>query len=124
MASIRARGNRSTELQVRLALVRNGVDGWKMHAKDVPGTPDFWFVKRRIAIFVDGCFWHGCRCSRLPAHNAGYWVPKISGNMRRDKLVRARLKRQGIHVLQIWEHDVRDSGKLRLFVSQLAMAPQ
>lgn len=122
MASIRKRGNKSTERRVRLAFVRGGIRRWKMHPKDVFGTPDFWFPKRRVAVFVDGCFWHGCHCSRLPRQNSAYWHPKIAANARRDRIVSARLRSDGIQVLRIWEHDVRDGSKLLPFIARVERA--
>ena len=60
MAAVRGKGNISTEQRLRLALVRAGVSGWTLHTKSIVGCPDFYFAKQRLAIFTDGCFWHGC----------------------------------------------------------------
>ena len=77
MAKVRSKGNRSTEGKVEAALKSARIKGWKKHPKDVPGCPDFYFPKSRLAVFVDGCFWHACpKCGRLPSSNAEYWTPK------------------------------------------------
>lgn len=121
MAKVRSRGNRTTEVRFRLALVRARIAGWKLHPKSVLGQPDFWFPRKRIALFVDGCFWHGCkRCLRLPRGNRQYWRNKIRGNIRRARLINRKLRSVGITVLRFWEHDVRD----RRTLNQLARAVQ
>lgn len=113
MSAIRKRGNRSTEWKLRSALVRAGISGWVMHNSSVLGCPDFWFEKERLAVFVDGCFWHGCEnCCRLPAQNAKYWHPKIAGNIARDRSQSARLRRMGIKVLRMWEHSLADPSQI------------
>jgi len=67
---------------------------------------DIVFTRRKLAIFVDGCFWHGCEThSKPPEKNPGYWGPKIKRNIERDQEVNARLSADGWKVLRIWEHD-------------------
>lgn len=127
MAGIRGRGNKSTE-RTFAALLRAGrLRGWKLHSKEVAGKPDFFFGDRQIAVFVDGCFWHGCpRCFRAPRQNAEFWAVKIGRNRARDRAVGRALRRQGIRVLRIWEHDVeartprltRLLNRLRSYTSQ------
>ena len=107
MAAIRGRGNRSTERTFAALLRAWRLRGWKLHSKEVAGKPDFFFGDRQIAVFVDGCFWHGCpRCFRAPRQNAEFWAEKIGRNRARDRAVGRALRRQGIRVLRIWEHDV------------------
>jgi DNA mismatch endonuclease (patch repair protein) len=107
MGRIRGKGNRTTELQVRLALVRNGLSGWLMHA-NLAGTPDFYFPRDRLAVFIDGCFWHGCRgCGHVPKTNRPFWAAKIRRNRQRARRVQAELARSGIRVLRFWEHEVK-----------------
>lgn len=108
MRRVRSTGNRSTERRLRAALVSRGISGWEMHAADLPGTPDFVFRSASLAVFVDGCFWHGCpRCDRrLPATNSEYWARKIQGNRRRARLVARALNRRGFGTLRIWEHEL------------------
>ena len=110
MARVRSTRNRSTEWKIRVALMRAGVRGWKLNAKDIPGHPDFSFPVQRIAVFLDGCFWHGCRkCRRVPASNTEYWNAKISRNRLRDRRVSATLRSRGWRVLRIWEHEITRS---------------
>lgn len=106
MSLIRGKGNRSTELRMVALFRLNGVIGWRRHAK-VFGKPDFVFSKRRVAIFVDGDFWHGHphRC-RMPKTNKTFWSSKISANRRRDRLVNATLRAEGWSVLRIWESSI------------------
>lgn len=107
MASIRARGNRSTELCLIGMLRRSKLSGWRRHV-ELPGTPDFAFRHARVAVFVDGCFWHGCpSCSRQPRANSSYWKEKIAGNRRRDRRVTRALRNRGWRVIRIWEHSLR-----------------
>jgi len=109
MSAVRGRGNRTTEWKVRAVLIRRGVSGWKLHGIDLPGRPDFIFPRKKLAVFVDGCFWHACpKCGRTPKSNRQFWQNKILGNASRDKLHSAALKRMGWRVLRIWEHDLRD----------------
>ncbi len=69
--------------------------------------PDFVFKRARLAVFVDGCFWHGCpKHGTQPKGNAAFWLKKISGNQARDLLVNRALRRAGWRVLRIWEHDL------------------
>ena len=108
MAKVRSKGNRSTEGKVEAALKGARVKGWKKHPEDVPGCPDFHFPKSRLAVFVDGCFWHACpKCGRLPSSNAEYWTLKIDSNRRRDNRIRRQLRREGFHVMRIWEHELK-----------------
>lgn len=111
MGRVRATGNRSTEWQVRAGLIRAGIRGWKMHPQDVIGRPDFWFPDARLALFVDGCFWHGCRrCGHYPKSNSSFWRAKLDGNRNRDRRHNAALRRLGITVMRIWEHELKDRG--------------
>ena len=110
MSAIRSRGNRTTEQAVRYRLVRAAIRGWTLHAKNLPGKPDFVFERQRLAVFVDGCYWHGCpKCYRPPESNTGYWSEKYKRNKARDRKVRAKLRRGGWKVLRIWEHEVKKS---------------
>lgn len=110
MSRIRGRHNRSTELKIRMALVKNCIRGWGMHFESLPGCPDFFFRRARLAIFVDGCFWHGCPvCGHIPKIRSAFWRLKIERNIERDKKAVAALRTQGIQVLRFWEHQVRDA---------------
>jgi DNA mismatch endonuclease (patch repair protein) len=110
MAAIRGRGNKSTELRLVSLFKENKITGWRRHPADIAGRPDFIFRKPKVAVFIDGCFWHGCRCSVSPKSNAEFWNNKISANKKRDRLVTKALKEEGWRVVRIWEHDLKKSG--------------
>jgi DNA mismatch endonuclease (patch repair protein) len=114
MRAVRARGNKATELVLLNLFRANGIKGWRRHA-NLPGRPDFIFPKQKIAIFVDGCFWHGCKkhC-RMPASNQTYWNKKIARNIERDCAIRKLLKSRGWHVIRVWEHVLRIQPKSAL----------
>ena len=107
MAAVRSRGNKATEL-ILVELFRTaGLKGWRRHAA-IPGRPDFIFPKQRVAVFVDGCFWHGCaKHCRMPASNRKYWLGKISRNIRRDRVTRKSLREKGWKVVRVWEHELK-----------------
>lgn len=108
MRAIRSKGNRSTERRLRAEIVRRAIDGWCMHPEHVKGLPDFFLPYERVAVFVDGCFWHGCpRCGHIPKTHAEYWQKKIDRNRERDRAVTAALKNEGFKVVRIWECDIR-----------------
>lgn len=117
MSRVRTGGNQSTEGRVEAALRAATIEGWHKHPKGVLGTPDFFFPHHRLALFVDGCFWHGCpTCKRnMPTTRAEFWRSKIERNRRRDNRVHRQLRQQGYHVMRVWEHDLkRDSWLKRL----------
>lgn len=107
MASIRAKGNATTEKAFVRLLRTAKITGWRRHA-DLPGKPDFVFPSRRTAVFIDGCFWHGCpRCYRLPEDNRKYWKAKVLSNRRRDLRRNRELRSLEWNVLRIWEHSLK-----------------
>lgn len=113
MRAVRSQGNRSTERRLCACLVQSGLKGWKTHAARLPGKPDVVFDGQKVAVFVDGCFWHGCkRCYRRPKSNRAYWDAKVRHNASRDKRQSATLRRDGWRVVRFWEHEVRDSPSL------------
>ena len=110
MSRIRSKENRSTELLLRALLVRYAMRGWKVRPADVFGKPDFVFMRERVAVFVDGAFWHGAPdFNRFPKSRIQYWEPKIQGNRRRDKLVSSTLRHRGWAVLRFWDTDLHDN---------------
>ena len=115
MAHIRGRGNRNTELVLLRIFRLRRITGWRRHLP-LAGRPDFAFPKARIAIFIDGCFWHRCpRCSNLPANNREFWELKLQGNVVRDRRVTRELRRSGWRVIRVWEHSLRDNpGRMRV----------
>src|SRR5437899_2518770 len=107
MAAVRSHGNRTTELRLASLLRSARVTGWRRR-QSLPGLPDFVFRLSRLAVFVDGCFWHGCsKHCRMPRENSAYWNHKISGNRARDRRVSRALLKGGWRVIRIWEHDLR-----------------
>ena len=112
MAAVRSRGNRDTELKLVAILRAAGITGWRRH-QPLPGRPDFVFRRQRLAVFVDGCFWHGCRWHcRMPKSRGEYWNPKIDRNKSRDKAVHSLLLFHGWRVLRIWEHSLHSPEKV------------
>lgn len=109
MSKIRSKGNQSTEIRVESALRGLLITGWEKHPRGVIGTPDFFFPDAKLAVFVNGCFWHGCRkCSRnLPQRRREFWLAKLEQNMRRDRRVLRQLRRLGFRTVTVWEHSLR-----------------
>jgi len=108
MSRIRGRGNKDTELALAKIFRVAGITGWRRH-QPVFGRPDFVFPRLRVAVFVDGCFWHACpKHSNLPVNNRPFWRKKLDGNQTRDRLVTRTLRKRGWRVLRIWEHDLRN----------------
>jgi DNA mismatch endonuclease (patch repair protein) len=118
MSRIRGRGNKETELALAKFFRAARITGWRRHQK-MFGQPDFLFRRQRVAIFVDGCFWHGCpHHSNMPVNNRAFWEKKLSGNKDRDRLVTRTLRKDGWRVLRIWEHELRRGKHLR-FIRKL-----
>ena len=107
MSSIRSKDTKP-EIAVRRMLWRRGLR-YRVHSRAVLGTPDVSNRRRRLAIFVDGCFWHGCpKCYSEPKTNVGFWREKVRRNRARREDVRAGLEEQGFRVVEIWEHETGD----------------
>lgn len=107
MSKVHSKGNKSTELKLIQVFKGNGIIGWKRNYP-VKGHPDFVFLDKKIAIFVDGCFWHGhdCRNTR-PSDNADYWTKKRERNMKHDKEITELFERRGWTVIRIWECELK-----------------
>lgn len=125
MGAVHSKGNKSTEVAFRMALVRAGLRGWKLHARHLPGNPDFYFPENSLAVFIDGCFWHGCpRHGHIPATNPEYWRAKIRINRSRDRRKKDHLSRLGVHTLRMWEHALlkpdRAAGRVKTAISLLS----
>lgn len=112
MSRIRSSGNKDTEMALAQLLRTHHITGWRRN-QPVFGKPDFVFRNLKLAIFVDGCFWHGCpKHGTKPKGNAAFWRRKLAGNKRRDALVSRTLRRAGWRVLRIWEHELKHPAPL------------
>jgi len=111
MSKVRSSGNRSTELQLIAFFKENHITGWQRHY-NVIGHPDFVFKERRIALFVDGCFWHGhdCRNTR-PIENAEYWQKKREHNIQHDIKIMQHFEERGWRVIRVWECELKKKNK-------------
>jgi DNA mismatch endonuclease, patch repair protein len=106
MAQVRSRGNKRTELALLGVLRRHKLIGWRRHPT-LFGNPDFIFRSYRVAIFVDGCFWHCCPKHRTrPASNSVFWSEKLARNRARDQLVNRTLRKAGWRVFRVWQHEL------------------
>jgi DNA mismatch endonuclease, patch repair protein len=124
MAAVRSNGNKATELKLVSILRRNAITGWR-RGVNLVGKPDFVFCRERVALFVDGCFWHGCRWHcKMPQTNRQYWRRKIARNILRDELVNQQLRNAGWRVIRIWGHSLASPDKVvSQIISQLRLAP-
>jgi DNA mismatch endonuclease, patch repair protein len=106
MSKIRGK-NTGPEVKLRKLLWSQGIRGYRIHY-NLPGKPDLVFTKKKIAIFIDGCFWHKCPvCFQEPKTRKEFWMKKIHSNVERDKKVNEQLKVEGWTVMRFWEHDIR-----------------
>ncbi len=107
MRKVKAKGNLSTEQRLIEIFRQSGIKGWR-RKYPVIGKPDFVFPDKKIAVFADGCFWHGHHCRNIvPRQNAAYWDKKRARNIERDKLVTALFKKRGWTVLRFWECNIK-----------------
>ena len=115
MKANKSKGNKSTELRLIQLFRQLDVKGWRRNYKIARAHPDFVFLKKKIAVFADGCFWHGHNCRNLtPKQNSEYWQKKIENNRIRDKEINERLERKGWKVIRIWECEIKEKNKERL----------
>jgi DNA mismatch endonuclease (patch repair protein) len=114
MSRVRSRGNKDTEVALAKLFRRNKITGWRRNQK-VFEKPDFVFPKIRLALFVDGCFWHGCpKHGTQPKGNRAFWKNKFARNKARDVLVTRTLRSAKWRVLRIWEHELARKREARL----------
>lgn len=106
MAAVRSK-NTSPEVDLRRALYAAGLRGWRCHYRRAPGTPDVAFVRKRVAVFIDGAFWHGHPSRHRPGRSGDYWDEKIARNVERDRRVDEKLRVEGWVVLRFWDFEVR-----------------
>ena len=114
MSRVRGRGNKNTELEMIDLFRKHRITGWRRNAR-VFGSPDFVFPKLRIAVFVDGCFWHNCPIHRsMPASNRPFWKQKLQRNKTRDHLVGHRLRGIGWKVVRVWQHELTRTNRRKV----------
>ena len=109
--TMRAVKGKATGLErtLRSMLAGMHLSGWRANAADLPGRPDVSFDRQKVAVFVDGCFWHGCPscCRPLPVTHHAYWEAKIAANVARAEVTATAFASDGWDVIRIWEHEMR-----------------
>lgn len=107
MRLVKSHGNKSTEIKLIEVFQQMGFVGWRRNYP-VKGNPDFVFLRKKVAVFADGCFWHGHDCrNTYPKDNEDYWAAKRRYNMRRDLEVTAVFEQRGWTVIRIWECELK-----------------
>ncbi len=101
--------NTKPEIQLRKALWKDNLRGYRLNYKKAPGSPDIAFVSKKIAIFVHGCYWHRCpTCDlSLPKSNSTFWRNKFEKNIKRDKRKKQELQKKGWKVFIVWECEIK-----------------
>jgi len=123
MSRIRGRGNKDTELRLIALMRAHGITGWRRSSK-LTGKPDFVFPRLKLAVFVDGCFWHGCpKHATQPKNNAAFWRKKIAANQARDRRVNRTLRARGWKVIRVWEHELTRRNERKLIRRLAAYLP-
>jgi DNA mismatch endonuclease (patch repair protein) len=105
MARVKGRDT-GPEMKLRQALYSLGVRGWRCHRKSLPGKPDLAFGRARLAVFVDGGFWHGHPSKYWPGRSGDYWDAKIARNKARDSRVDVELASTGWRSLRLWDFEI------------------
>ena len=104
--------NTVPEIKLRRLLAKRGFKNYRVNYRKLFGKPDIVFLKKKIAIFVDGCFWHKCpKCFSKPITRTKFWFKKIESNLRRDRKINQELKKKGWLVIRVWEHDIEKNSK-------------
>ena len=110
MSTIRGK-NTKPEIKIR-KIIWSRNKRYRIHDRTIFGTPDISNKKRRLAVFIDGCFWHGCsRCYKEPQTNTEFWRTKIKNNRERRKKVISKLKVEGWNIMEFWEHEINQDSK-------------
>jgi DNA mismatch endonuclease (patch repair protein) len=124
MKSVKSSKNKSTELKLISIFKELRIKGWKRNYK-IKGKPDFVFLKPKIAVFTDGCFWHGHNCRNVtPKDNKTYWDAKIERNIKRDEEIVKYLAQRGWIVIRIWECEFKKKNKESLMLKLSPLWPQ
>ncbi len=119
MGRVRSTGNKSTEGKLIEELKQNHLTGWRRRYR-IFGKPDLVFPDSKVAVFVDGCFWHGCpKHGEIPESNRDFWINKITANKKRDRLVNKTIKCRGWVALRIWECQLKDKRLLKRKIKRL-----
>lgn len=119
MSRIKFRENQTTEVRLVALLKKWHITGWRRRS-NLFGRPDLVFPETKVALFVDGCFWHHCpRCNFEPTSNRKYWTAKFARNQERDKEVNHTLRSRGWRVLRIREHELRNSDRVQKRLQRL-----
>ena len=114
MSAVHSKQNKSTEMKLIKIFKENGIVGWRRNYK-VKGHPDFVFPDKKIAIFVDGCFWHGHDCRNVtPSDNADFWNAKRAYNKQHDAVVTETLRNKNWTVIRIWECELKKKNRDKL----------
>ena len=117
MRAVRSSGNLSTELRFVRLLRQQSITGWRRQSRLI-GKPDIVFPKQKVAVFLDGCFWHGHPCRNIsPKLHRSYWQQKIRSNMDRDKRINRMLRSQNWKVIRIWECKIKSTSPDKLLRS-------
>ena len=120
MSSVKHRGSK-IEKEVGDILRANGIR-YRSHSGTLPGKPDFYFTKQKIVIFVDSCFWHGCRYhGSIPKSHTVFWRKKILRNRERDREINKTYRKMGWRVLRIWQHTLKKEGLPSQFTNILGL---
>lgn len=107
MQKVKSNGNKSTELNLIKIFKAHGITGWR-RSYPVKGKPDFVFLQKKIAVFTDGCFWHGHHCRNIiPKENKTYWDKKRARNIKRDNDITLYFQMRNWKVLRFWECDIK-----------------
>lgn len=116
MSSIKS-VNSKPELLLRKNLFNMGLRGYRKNYKELPGKPDIVYTKQKLAIFINGCYWHGCEICGWspPKHNTEFWIDKINKNRQRDIAKKEKLESLGYTVMTVWEHEIKKNIKEVLF---------
>lgn len=122
MSLIRSRGNKATEMRLIEIFREYGITGWRRN-QPLIGKPDFIFRREKVAVFVDGCFWHGCpKCYKRPGSNQEFWDTKVFTNRKRDRLVNRELRKAEWKVVRIWQHQLKSSSRVARTVKRVLEA--
>lgn len=124
MQKVKSKGNESTEGKIIQFFKQQDIKGWRRNYT-VIGKPDFVFLAKKIAIFTDGCFWHGHHCRNVsPKQNQSYWDMKRQRNIQRDKDITQHLENRGWTVFRIWECDIKKGNiDFTILINQRTKAP-